>query len=390
MRTYATRDREMPAADTMGARGGELAERLQQRGEVQQQFAASALLHGGAPVQRMSRERFHQIRGLGNEERGALLADLQNDDPNEYASYQLWQTLLPFSGRGTIVREGTGYGMRDEAGAAVYPFNAQAYRWLGPGLVGLGTDYRLNARGEATADGPPQIALNHIESISNPMTYGMFAQSAATNADAAGLVAAGHMVATREDRNVWTHMQDIKTGVLTSRRDTSGAIATRALAEVRGNVSTFYKITTALRQKYQDPLAAKGHTITVYRAIRTGQAPAADVLPSSTSLSLAKVQEWAGADNAADYVILEITVPITHRMLMMAYPDAYPGIRYPNPINQDQQEVTLAPSSYTVGATRNEDGWTIVSVQAQELSEEGVMAQLAGGEEEEEEEENYE
>jgi len=241
-------------------------------------------------------------------------------------------------------------------------------------------DYVLDdKKTHAVAAGPPATAAARQKELAG--NFGTLAAAAAAAKDpvaAAHLAVAGHIAEAAESEAVRTHMGSVKNGVFTNKRDQDGVInlndeGAKALIP---SIDDFYAITASLRKKYQDPIAAIGATLTLYRAIATGAAAEyVDILPSSTSLSLAFVKGWA--HGKMNYVILEITVPITYPMLIMAYPEAYTGLRYPDAINQAQQEVTVAPSRFTKQAQRSEDGYTIVKVSAAPLDAKDAKAAIA-------------
>ncbi|MEM7186251.1 MAG: DUF4157 domain-containing protein [Bacteroidota bacterium] len=303
---------------------------------------------------------------------GAKAASYQNPSNDKISgingrSQSYSSVVQRFTGNGTISsQDGRLYLLDDDK--EKYQFHPSCYRWLKDTLVGLNVKYTLNDKNQAMAE-MPREAQERVKEITNDFKT---KEAKTVPADHVGLVAAGHAAEASVNPDVRAHMGHIAAGAFTSKKDQRGQINVidGRLKQLIGDVGLFYKIADHLKLKYQSPPdAMKATQVHLYRAIATGAIGDShtELLPSSTSFSLAFVKEWASGKRKENYQILEIIVPITYSMLMMAYPEDYKGLRYPEAQNQAQSEVTLAPSIFQKMGDRVDDGYHIVTMTATEL-----------------------
>jgi hypothetical protein len=150
-------------------------------------------------------------------------------------------------------------------------------------------------------------------------------------------------------------------GAFTSKRNMAGRILVED-EEVEGDVhralssanietlmektALFYQFTEILANRIRED----GPTLIVpiFRSMRvnTQDQLIQDILPSSCSFSLDFVAGWA---TGKGQVILHIDVPLDFQMVMLSYPMGVPDQEGAPPAkNQEQMEVVLAPSQYTI------------------------------------------
>jgi hypothetical protein len=193
---------------------------------------------------------------------------------------------------------------------------------------------------------------------------------AATRWDAMVDVSRTHLALAVSDRPVADLMRDVKGGAFTSKRGYGGFVQPSALADstLVGKVETFDSITRDLL------LAGRNERLTVYRGLSLDPLSAQadeflERLPISTSNSIQFQTDWAVNGVASNRVVFEIDVPADHGRLAMAYPPDYVrGHGDPLPLNQDQLEVTLAPTRLVrTGQLRVENGLNIVPVRAEQI-----------------------
>ncbi|MGW0890084.1 toxin glutamine deamidase domain-containing protein, partial [Saccharopolyspora sp. NPDC002578] len=197
-------------------------------------------------------------------------------------------------------------------------------------------------------------------------------RSVRSDAVVAARTADVHLGQARRDVELREFMQDAVMGRFTGHRGDGGHVTTRGarLNALRDHVRQFYGHARGL-------LSEEGERgpVTLYRAIRLGAAERAagtftDRLPSSTSFDPDMVREWTrNRGGRSQYAIFEIRTQPSHALIAMSYPPELRG-RPDNAqeINADQSEVLLAPSEYIEVGRRVENGFTIISVEAQELA----------------------
>ncbi|PWK84403.1 hypothetical protein C8D88_10818, partial [Lentzea atacamensis] len=179
-----------------------------------------------------------------------------------------------------------------------------------------------------------------------------------------------HLMAAAADSRLKIFMRGIVAGMFTSKRDAAGRILVRgkALQDLRDKVGEFYSLATPLLPE------PGGRPMKVYRAVRMGvsarQASTfVESLPASTSHDLGFAQSWTGNRGGAEsYVIFEISVLPTHRSIVLAYPPEARDLPGNAEEYSDQYEVVIAPARLLETGRRIEDGYTIISVNAVEMT----------------------
>ncbi|MCB6203424.1 hypothetical protein [Extibacter muris] len=164
---------------------------------------------------------------------------------------------------------------------------------------------------------------------------------------------------------------------VTNMRNTDGQVKESMRKNARELTEIFYDFIGSTRQHTEDLT----DTIILYRAVRmelkSGQEKHMEILPSSTSWSLDFCKGWAG-DDKEQYIIFEITVPLSFPLLFSSFPDHDSKYRFSSHINQGQSEVLLAPSQLSfTGPSRKDDGYTIQPCSAASLSLDDAL-QLIG------------
>lgn len=189
-----------------------------------------------------------------------------------------------------------------------------------------------------------------------------------------------HLGKASNDEYLRKHMGHIKNGAFTSKKDQRGHINVDELKlkQVINNVEDFYDYAEELIKT--KPETIKSGTITLYRAVYTTYKKDSileELLPSSTSWSLEFVKGWAKNRDKNYCIIFEITVPITHQMLILSYPTDFKGKKKFEEINDTQAEVTLGPTQLMPnGQTRVDDGFNIVPVKAKSIEKKEIGEKL--------------
>ncbi|WP_434444123.1 toxin glutamine deamidase domain-containing protein [Lentzea sp. E54] len=191
--------------------------------------------------------------------------------------------------------------------------------------------------------------------------------------------ARAHLRAAKADPKLRMFMMEVAAGAFTGKRGAGGRVTVRGeeLVDLRRSVAEFRELTTPLR-------SAGGQPVTVYRAVRMAQEARADDvfverLPSSTTHELDFAKAWTeNRGGGRNYVIFEMSVPAGHRTMALSYPAGERGrAGDPAEINAEQSEVVVGPTRLRVTGRREEDGYTIISVGAEELSVPEIDALLS-------------
>lgn len=250
--------------------------------------------------------------------------------------------------------------------------------WIHPNLENTTVEYKLkDEKSDKAIVDIPWHLKQHKEDIEKPSKH--LPKHIGSETELGGILATGHSIAFGKNRASRTLANSVIGGSFTGKRDQRGQIhvengdekENQALDDLKDEVKTFYEITDQLRKDYQDAFAAsRVKHITVYRAVATSnrdQVTFVESLPSSASFSLDFVKDWTKNRGKENYIIFEISVPVTHNMLVLAYPENY-TLQYPKPLNQKQAEVTLAPTTLTKTSSRNDDGYFIAKANAVMMS----------------------
>ncbi|WBQ05119.1 hypothetical protein [Kribbella sp. CA-293567] len=178
-----------------------------------------------------------------------------------------------------------------------------------------------------------------------------------------------HLGEAGSNKAVENLMKDVAGGSFTSKKGYGGFVNPSALADgtLLGKMQNFHSVTQDLLTK------GPADNITLYRGVSMDPAAAkADLfterLPLSTSSTVKFQDEWAKNGVNSNRVVFEIDVPPGHNKLSMSYPDGYkPGAGEAKAWNQDQFEVTLAPTNLVrTGPSRTLDnGITVIPVRAE-------------------------
>jgi hypothetical protein len=178
-----------------------------------------------------------------------------------------------------------------------------------------------------------------------------------------------HLNEAGSNKAVENLMKDVAGGSFTSKKGYGGYVNPTALGDgtLLGKMQNFHDVTKDLLTK------GPADNITLYRGVAMDPAAAkADIfterLPLSTSSTVKFQDEWAKNGVNSNRVVFEIDVPPAHNKLSMSYPDGYkPGAGEAKAWNQDQFEVTLAPTNLVrTGPSRTLDnGITVIPVKAE-------------------------
>ncbi|MDX6260201.1 MAG: large repetitive protein, partial [Kribbellaceae bacterium] len=178
-----------------------------------------------------------------------------------------------------------------------------------------------------------------------------------------------HLGEAMTNKPVENLMKDVAGGSFTSKKGYGGFINPTALEDgtLLGKMQTFHNVTQDLLTK------GPADNITLYRGVSMDPAAAkanefTERLPISTSSSVKFQDEWAKNGVNSNRVVFEIDVPPAHNKLSMSYPEGYkPAAGEAKAWNQDQFEVTLAPTTFVrTGPNRTLDnGITVIPVKAE-------------------------
>ncbi|NEA35387.1 hypothetical protein [Streptomyces sp. SID13031] len=178
-----------------------------------------------------------------------------------------------------------------------------------------------------------------------------------------------HLGEAGTNKPVENLMKDVAGGSFTSKKGYGGFVNPTALEDgtLLGKMQNFHTVTQDLLTK------GPADNITLYRGVAMDPAAAkADLfterLPLSTSSTVKFQDEWAKNGVNSNRVVFEIDVPPAHNKLSMSYPEGYkPGAGEAKAWNQDQFEVTLAPTNLVrTGPSRTLDnGITVIPVKAE-------------------------
>ncbi|GAA0933972.1 hypothetical protein GCM10009554_19630 [Kribbella koreensis] len=178
-----------------------------------------------------------------------------------------------------------------------------------------------------------------------------------------------HLGEAMTNKPVENLMKDVAGGSFTSKKGYGGFVNPTALEDgtLLGKMQNFHTVTQDLLTK------GPADNITLYRGVSMDPAAAkanefTERLPISTSSSVKFQDEWAKNGVNSNRVVFEIDVPPAHNKLSMSYPEGYkPGAGEAKAWNQDQFEVTLAPTTFVrTGANRTLDnGITVIPVKAE-------------------------
>ncbi|MFD9685785.1 hypothetical protein ACFWXO_08495, partial [Kitasatospora sp. NPDC059088] len=193
-----------------------------------------------------------------------------------------------------------------------------------------------------------------------------------------------HLDAAKQDQALFEFMGRIKAGAFTSRRDDEGMLRVREGERYESLLVDVQRFLDHAQELNQAGTHPAGQSLSLFRAVKLDarsreRESFTELLPASTSFSREFVQEWMSNGGGADnYALFDIKVPLEHPMLALSFPPGHVRAEGdPDPVNENQSEVTLGPSRLTVTGRDDSGGYHVIKVDASPMTVDDIRSEVA-------------
>jgi len=194
----------------------------------------------------------------------------------------------------------------------------------------------------------------------------------------------------REGSNKLRVIRSVVSGNFSSRKDPQtgkidpGLSTAEILDNLSDDVETFYEVLDELQNTTGEQKESDTSHFPLYRSLKLPPSAAAKLtvgsehverLPSSTSFSFDFVKKkWATGKNDA---IFEIQTPVNYPKAILSYPGNSKDIeKLPSHINQNQQEVTLPPTSLKITGIGEREGKQVYTATPTLISSHATLQEI--------------